>query len=69
MRLIQEREIEKVGSPHPIPVDVRIIAATHRNLESLVNAGAFRKTCTTGSPLSRYTCRRFDNGSRISPSW
>jgi two-component system NtrC family response regulator len=41
--LIQEREIEKVGSTHPIPVDVRIIAATHRNLEDLVKAGAFRE--------------------------
>jgi two-component system NtrC family response regulator len=43
LRLIQEREIEKVGSTHPVPVDVRIIAATHRNLEDLVKAGAFRE--------------------------
>jgi DNA-binding NtrC family response regulator len=43
LRLIQEREIEKVGASQPISVDVRIIAATHRNLESLVEAGQFRE--------------------------
>ena len=43
LRLIQEREIEKVGASNPIPVDVRIIAATHRNLEALVEAGKFRE--------------------------
>jgi len=42
LRLIQEREIEKVGASSPIPVDVRIFAATHRNLEALVEAGKFR---------------------------
>ena len=43
LRLIQEREIEKVGASQPISVDVRIIAATHRNLESLIEAGQFRE--------------------------
>ena len=43
LRLIQEREIEKVGAPSPIMVDVRIIAATHRNLEEMVASGAFRE--------------------------
>ena len=43
LRLIQEREIEKVGASNPMPVDVRIIAATHRNLEALVEAGRFRE--------------------------
>jgi DNA-binding NtrC family response regulator len=43
LRLIQEHEIEKVGASQPISVDVRIIAATHRNLESLVETGAFRE--------------------------
>jgi two-component system NtrC family response regulator len=43
LRLIQEREIEKVGSSVPIPVDVRIIAATHRDLEALIRSGAFRE--------------------------
>ncbi len=43
LRLIQEHEIEKVGASQPISVDVRIIAATHRNLESLVETGQFRE--------------------------
>jgi len=43
LRLIQEREIEKIGAIHPIKVDVRIIAATNRDLKSLVAAGRFRE--------------------------
>ena len=43
LRLMQQREIEKVGATNIIRVDVRIIAATHRNLESLVADGSFRE--------------------------
>ncbi len=43
LRLIQEREIDKIGSNSPIRVDVRIIAATHRNLESMVEDHTFRE--------------------------
>jgi two-component system NtrC family response regulator len=43
LRLLQEREIEKVGATKLIRVDVRIIAATHRNLDSLVADGKFRE--------------------------
>ena len=43
LRLLQEREIEKVGATKLIRVDVRIIAATHRNLETLVAEGRFRE--------------------------
>jgi two-component system NtrC family response regulator len=43
LRLIQEREIEKVGATAPTKVDVRIIAATHRNLETMVKQGTFRE--------------------------
>ncbi|HME46122.1 MAG TPA: sigma 54-interacting transcriptional regulator [Syntrophorhabdales bacterium] len=42
LRVLQEKEIERVGSTHPIKVDIRIISATHRNLEKLVAAGTFR---------------------------
>jgi len=42
LRLIQQGEIEKVGAPGASNVDVRIIAATHRNLPALIEDGAFR---------------------------
>ena len=43
LRVLQEKEIERVGGIKPIKVDVRIIAATHRNLEDLVRRGSFRE--------------------------
>jgi two-component system NtrC family response regulator len=42
LRVLQEREFERVGSSRPIKVDVRLLAATHRNLETLVREGRFR---------------------------
>jgi DNA-binding NtrC family response regulator len=43
LRLLQEREIEKIGATKPIKVDVRIIAATHRHLEEMVKERSFRE--------------------------
>ncbi len=43
LRVLQEKEIEKVGGRAPIPIDVRVIAATHRNLLQLVNERKFRE--------------------------
>jgi formate hydrogenlyase transcriptional activator len=43
LRVLQEREIERVGSDKPIPVDVRVVAATHRDLDKLVSDGKFRQ--------------------------
>lgn len=43
LRVLQEREIERVGSDRPIPVDVRVLAATHRDLHKLVREGKFRE--------------------------
>jgi transcriptional regulator with GAF, ATPase, and Fis domain len=43
LRVLEERTIERLGSPRPITVDTRIIAATHRNLEQRVQEGMFRE--------------------------
>lgn len=42
LRVLQEKEIERVGGADSIPVDVRIVAATNESLEELVKRGAFR---------------------------
>ena len=43
LRVLQEREFERVGGTHPIQVDIRLIAATNCNLEQAVRDGTFRK--------------------------
>ncbi|MEW6078446.1 MAG: sigma 54-interacting transcriptional regulator [Thermodesulfobacteriota bacterium] len=43
LRVLQNKVIERVGGTETIPVDVRIIAATHRNLEEMVASGKFRE--------------------------
>jgi two-component system NtrC family response regulator len=42
LRVIQQGEIEKVGAPSAQKVDVRIVAATHRDLQAMIEDGAFR---------------------------
>jgi transcriptional regulator with PAS, ATPase and Fis domain len=43
LRVLEEKEIERVGEQTPINVDVRIISATNRNLEALIEQGRFRQ--------------------------
>ena len=43
LRVLEEGEVERIGAAKPIQVDVRVIVATHRNLETLVRDGKFRQ--------------------------
>lgn len=43
LRVLQEREIEKLGGRRRIPIDVRILSATHRGLEDMIEKGEFRQ--------------------------
>ncbi len=43
LRVLQERRVERVGGTRSIPLDVRILAATHRDLDALVKTGEFRE--------------------------
>jgi len=43
LRVLQEREFERVGGTHPLKVDVRLIAATNRNLDEAIREGRFRR--------------------------
>lgn len=43
LRFLQERIVERVGGRDEIPVDVRVVCATHRNLQSLIKDGSFRE--------------------------
>ena len=57
LRVLEERQIERLGSPRPIRVDTRIIAATHRDLDQMIAAGTFRedlyyRLCCVPDPLA-----------------
>src|SRR5512146_3102459 len=43
LRVLEESEVERIGGDRPIKVDVRVVVATHRNLEELVREGKFRQ--------------------------
>jgi len=42
LRVLQEKEIDRIGGQFPLKVDIRVIAATHRNLEQMMDEGKFR---------------------------
>jgi two-component system, NtrC family, nitrogen regulation response regulator NtrX len=43
LRVLEEGEVERIGADKPTSVDVRVVVATHRNLEQLVESGGFRR--------------------------
>ncbi len=66
LRVIQERELVRLGSSETIPLDVRIITATHKNLSKLVSEGKFRQDLyyrLLGLPIELPTLR--DRGNDI----
>jgi DNA-binding NtrC family response regulator len=43
LRVLEQSEVERIGGDKPVAVDVRVVVATHRNLDAMVEAGAFRR--------------------------
>ena len=66
LRAIQEKEIRPVGSTRRIPINVRILAATNRDLEQAVTEGAFRRDLISGSMFSACAFRLYASAAKIS---
>ena len=66
LRLLEEGTYERVGGSETLSIQARIVAATNRNLEEMVNAGTFREDSITASMPFQCLCRRFASGRRIS---
>jgi two-component system nitrogen regulation response regulator NtrX len=43
LRVLEESEVERIGGDKPVAVDARVLVATHRNLQQMIDAGAFRR--------------------------
>ena len=69
LRVLETGEFERLGSPRTIKVDVRLLAATNRDLVKRSRTDVFARTSTTASTCSRSACRRCASGPRTSRCW
>ena len=67
LRVLEQREIRRLGGEKPIPVDVRLVAATHRDINELVATGNFREDLFYRIKWCRSECRHCANVATISP--
>ena len=69
LRVLQEQTFKRVGGNETIRTDVRLIAATHRDLKAWSAEGKFRPTCITGWASSPSTCRHCASGVTTCRCW
>jgi len=69
LRFLQDHQVQRVGSLTPRNVDLRVIAATHRNLKNMVQEGLFREDFTIDWRWLKSLCRRWRIAGRTCRSW
>ena len=69
LRVLEQREFQRVGGTRTLEADVRVIAATNRDLAAAIARGSSARTSTTASTSSRSTSRRCASGRRTSCRW
>ena len=69
LRVLQDQTFEPVGSDKTVKVDVRIIAATHKDLREMVSAGPSERICSIGSTSFRSPCLPYASASGTCCFW
>ena len=69
LRILQERTVVRLGGQESIPLDIRIIAATNRNLKQAIAEHRFREDLYLGSVRLSCLCRHFQNDLWTSCLW